>query len=129
MNTQVPAAVQAIFEKTKDDLVRRVETLDEAVTVLLDGKLDESLRARAERDAHKLTGSLGMFGLPRGSELARELEQALAGPDSPALSDGPRLAELVLALRRELDDAPTGSRANGHHEDNGHEDQTASDGQ
>ena len=95
MTTQVSAAVQAIFEKTRGELVRRVETLEEAVAAMLEGKLDESLRARAERDAHKLTGSLGMFGLPRGSELARELEQALAVLDGPALSDAPRLAELV----------------------------------
>jgi diguanylate cyclase (GGDEF)-like protein len=113
MTTRVPAAIQAIFETSKDELARRIETLDETVAALLDGKLDESLRAEAERDAHKLAGSLGMFGLPRGSELARELEQALAVPDGPELSEAPRLAELVLALRSQLDDAPAGSEDNG----------------
>jgi diguanylate cyclase (GGDEF)-like protein len=114
VTTQVPAAVQAVFAKTRGELARRVETLEETVAAMLEGKLDESLRARAERDAHKLAGSLGMFGLPRGSELARELEQALAVLDGPALSDAPRLAELVVALRSELDDAPAGSEENGH---------------
>ena len=122
MTTQVPAAIQAIFEKTRDELARRVETLEETVAAMLEGNLDESLRARAERDAHKLAGSLGMFGLPRGSELARELEQALAVLDGPALSEAPRLAELVLALRSQLDDGPSGS------EDNGHADPPLSDG-
>jgi diguanylate cyclase (GGDEF)-like protein len=108
VTAQVPAAVQAVFEKTRGDLARRVETLEETVAAMREGKLDESLRARAERDAHKLAGSLGMFGFPRGSELARELEQALDVPDGPAPSEAPRLAELVLALRSELDDAPAG---------------------
>ena len=98
MTTQVPAAVQAVFEKTRGELDRRVKTLEETIAAMLDGELDESLRARGERDAHKLAGSLGMFGLPRGSELARELEQALAMPDGPALSDAPRLAERPDAI-------------------------------
>ncbi|MDQ3677933.1 MAG: diguanylate cyclase [Actinomycetota bacterium] len=111
--SQVPATVQAVFERTRGELARRVQTLEETVAAMLEGKLDESLRANAERDAHKLAGSLGMFGLPRGSELARELEQALGVLDGPAPSEAPRLAELVLALRSQLDDAPVGSQDNG----------------
>ncbi|MDQ3318737.1 MAG: Hpt domain-containing protein, partial [Actinomycetota bacterium] len=95
---QVPAAVQAVWERSRNETIGRVGTLDEAVGALLDGALDEDLRARAERDAHKLAGSLGMFGFPRGSEVARELEQALA-PPGPAASDAPRLAELAIGLR------------------------------
>ena len=108
--TQVSAAVQAIFARRRDELGRRVKALEETVPALLQGQLDESLRARAERDAHKLAGSLGMFGLPRGSELAREIEEVLGVPDGPAPSAAPRLAELVLALRGQLEDAPVGSQ-------------------
>ena len=109
---QVPAAVQAVWERSWNETIGRVGTLDEAVGALLDGALDEDLRARAERDAHKLAGSLGMFGFPRGSEVARELEQALA-PPGPAASDAPRLAELAIGLRAELETPPAGPDANG----------------
>ncbi len=112
--TQVPAAVQAIFARSQDELGRRVRTLEEAVPALLEGQLDESLRAKAERDAHKLAGSLGMFGLPRGSELAREIEEVLGVPDGPVPAAAPRLAELVLALRGQLEDALVGSRDHSH---------------
>ena len=106
----IPAAIQAIWEKSREEVVRRVGTLEEAIGAMLDGRLDEDLRARAERDAHKLAGSLGMFGFPHGSELARELEQALA---APAPSEAPHLAELTLALVAEIDSQPAESQANG----------------
>ncbi len=108
---QVSAAVQAVFDKSRDELGRRVRTLEDAVTAMLAGQLDEGLRASARRDAHKLVGSLGMFGLSRGSELARELEHALI--DDPPLSEAARLAELVLALHGELECAPSGGREAG----------------
>ena len=112
--TQVSAAVQAVFAKSNNELGRRVETLEETLAALLEGRLEESLRAKAERDAHKLAGSLGMFGLPRGSELAREIEEVLGVLDGPAPADAARLDELVLAMRTELDDAPIGPQDDGH---------------
>lgn len=108
--SQVPAAVQAVFDRSRDELGRRVGTLEDAVAAILEETLDEELRGEAERDAHKLAGSLGMFGLPRGSELARELEHAFGVPASPTLSQAPRLAELTLQLRGELDGAPTAAQ-------------------
>jgi HPt (histidine-containing phosphotransfer) domain-containing protein len=53
-----------------------------------------ALRRDAEHEAHKLAGSLGMFGFPTGSELARELELMLEG-DAPIGDD---FAELVARL-------------------------------
>ncbi|MDQ4130758.1 MAG: Hpt domain-containing protein [Actinomycetota bacterium] len=100
---EVRAALQALFEKHGDEFDRRIQTLEEAVSAVRAGALDDELRGEANRDAHKLVGSLGMFGLPRGSELARELEQALASPGGPPASEAPRLAELVVALRQEIE--------------------------
>jgi diguanylate cyclase (GGDEF)-like protein len=114
--TSVPAAVQAVFQRSRGELSRRVGTLEEMVAAIVEGGLDESLRASAERDAHKLAGSLGMFGLPLGSELARELEHALAVPGGPAMAQAPRLAELVLMLRSQLDEAPSPTQDDAHAE-------------
>lgn len=102
----ISTAVQVVFEKSRGELSRRVATLEEMAAAMLEDRLDESLRAGAEREAHKLAGALGMFGLSLGSELAREIEQALAAPGGPAIARAPRLVELVLALRGQLDEAP-----------------------
>lgn len=59
-------------------------------------------REEAVTSAHQLAGSLGSFGLSRGSELAREVEHRLQGGEPP---DGD--AELVRAIAelRELIEA------------------------
>src|SRR5438045_1210391 len=55
----------------------RVEVLEEAAAALTNGGLDEELREHAAAEAHRLAGSLGMFGVPVGSDLALECEQTL----------------------------------------------------
>lgn len=98
----VPAAVQAVLDEHRGVLDQCVATVEAAVTAMVSAGLDEDLRARAERDAHKLAGSLGMFGLPRGSEVAAELERSLGVAGGPAAAELPRLAELVLDLQNQL---------------------------
>jgi len=110
MTVEISGVVKAAWERSRDQTVSRIETLEEAVSAVLDERLDEELRGRAERDAHKLTGSLGMFGFPRGSELARELERAF---QAPTLAEAPRLAELVLALSEEIESEPATSETTG----------------
>ena len=101
--TQLADHLQAIFENNKDYLALRIATLEQAVAAVLAGDLDEGLRTDAQRDAHKLVGSLGTFGLPRGSELARTLELRFARPHQPVVADDEHLLEAVTALRQELD--------------------------
>ena len=96
------AAIRAVFDQSRAELDRRVETVEDAIASLIGGHLEEELRAGAARDAHKLAGTLGMFGLSGGSESARELETALTLPGGPAPANAPRLAEAVLELREQL---------------------------
>ena len=98
------AGLEEIFRAHKHDFDQRVANVEGAVNAVASGTLDHELRARAERDAHKLAGSLGTFGLQRGTDLARELETTFA-PGRPAIdvSAGPRLSECVAALRDELE--------------------------
>lgn len=58
----------------------------------------ESARARARQAAHDLAGSLGSYGRPNGSELARRVEELLLADDGSA----PALRILVEALRSEV---------------------------
>lgn len=101
------AAVEAVWQGSRGEIAARAERLEEAVGALLGGTLDQSRRADAERDAHKLAGSLGMFGLTHGSLIAGELERSLAIEGGPSAADGARLSELVLELQTEIDGRQT----------------------
>lgn len=107
--SDVTAGLGRIFRAHKHDFDQRVATVEGAVQAISTGTLDHALRTSAERDAHKLAGSLGTFGLQRGTELARELETTFApgGPPVDAI-EGPHLSECIAALRGELDSALTG---------------------
>ena len=102
--SELSSGLSRIFRAHKDDFTQRVTMLEGAVKAISAGKLDHKLRASAERDAHKLAGSLGTFGLQRGTELARELETTLA-PGRPPIDaiNGLHLSKCVAALRDELD--------------------------
>ncbi|BAS59344.1 two-component transcriptional regulator [Leptolyngbya boryana NIES-2135] len=70
---------------------------------------DWTLQASATRQAHTLAGALGTFGFTEGSQIARNIEQILAGcPLKPrALT---QLQELLATLRRVID-VPASSSA------------------
>ena len=95
-------ALREIFEQSRPEIMAQVQVLEDAVAAALGGELHDDERERATREAHKLAGSVGTFGFPGASEHARELELSL-GAEAPAAAALPRLAELVLGLRRELE--------------------------
>jgi putative two-component system response regulator len=102
--SDVSVGLDRIFRAHKHDFDQRVATVAGAVEAISAGTLDHGLRASAERDAHKLAGSLGTFGLQHGTELARELETMFAAGRSPVDAvEGAHLSECVAALRGELD--------------------------
>lgn len=83
--------------------MQRVETLERAVLALMDGELDHELRELAETEAHALAGAVGSFGMRSGSRLARALEQSFSARHTLNRALAARLADQVLALRRELE--------------------------
>lgn len=99
--------VQALWEKFQGLLMAHVETLEEALAALVEGRLDEDLRQRAERDAHRLAGSAGMFGRHRASVLARGLEALFRGSGAIEATALPDALRQVERLRTELAHAPT----------------------
>lgn len=98
-NPKLAAAIRAIWEKAFKVVHHEISDLDRMIAQLQRGELDAPARGAAENTAHKLAGSLGTFGFPEASRIARELETRLRAP-SPA--DAPVLADLVLALRMQL---------------------------
>ncbi len=95
--------LQEIFLAHHDDFQQRVLCVEAAVAAIAAGKLCDALRAAGERDAHKLAGTLGTFGLQHGSALARELEQSLGAGRPPGATEASHLTGCVTALRREVE--------------------------
>jgi HPt (histidine-containing phosphotransfer) domain-containing protein len=89
----------ALWERNLPVLQERLARLDAASEAAVTGKLTPAMREDAASTAHKLAGSLGMFGYPRGTEFARKLEVLLTEPgDADALS----LRELASSLRESV---------------------------
>jgi HPt (histidine-containing phosphotransfer) domain-containing protein len=65
----------------------------------LTGTLSEASRTEALSIAHKLSGSLGMFGHHQGTDTARAMEQILRTPTPETLG---RLDALATRLREIL---------------------------
>ncbi|MEB3830651.1 response regulator [Phormidium sp. CCY1219] len=100
------AAVGKVWERFKDRIGDRVTTLEQASNALKSGELNSDLHAKAQREAHKLAGSLGTFGFSKGSEIAKEVEQLLR--DRPLeCEDGLHLSKLVVELRSQLERSPS----------------------
>ena len=95
------AAVAALWVEARPRALERVDAIEDAVAALMAGALDDASRDGARREAHKLAGSLGTFGVPEGSTIARGLELALEAGPQPA--DALALSEQVLALRRAVE--------------------------
>lgn len=97
------AALQAVWEQSRAEVLGQVEVIVEAITDALIGSLSDEARKQAAREAHKLAGSVGTLGFSTASRHARALEHALGAVDAPRSSDLPGLGELALALRHELE--------------------------
>lgn len=88
--------ISALWERSVPLISERLHGLDVACEAAVLGRLSPIMRRGATDAAHKLAGSLGMFGYPRGTELAREIEQLL---ESDGVVDAGFLRELVVELR------------------------------
>ncbi|WP_175528929.1 Hpt domain-containing protein [Granulicella pectinivorans] len=93
------ALLATMWEKNLPVLRERVAVLDRAAQAALAGALHDELRVEAAAVAHKLAGSLGMFGYPEGTRVARELEVELGETNTTKAA---RLEELVHTLRAVL---------------------------
>lgn len=97
------AARAAMWERSRETILDRVTTLEQAVRALLGGGLSEDARRDAERDAHKLAGAAGTFGFGHASTLAREAEHLLEGSEPIAVPAVLRLSTLAAELRQSLE--------------------------
>ena len=109
----VADAISQAWERFRGAVVARVDVVEAAAVAVLEGTLDAETRRAAEREAHKLAGSVGTFGFAHGSRLARELELLLGGSTPLGQAEALKLTDLAVALRRELAKPPALSAAAG----------------
>jgi len=98
------AAIAALWRDARPRALDRVATLEAAVAALRDGPLAADVGVEATREAHKLAGALGTFGMPAGTRHARTVEQRLAAGAAP--EDAAALAGEVAALRAVVEAGP-----------------------
>jgi HPt (histidine-containing phosphotransfer) domain-containing protein len=83
--------VAHLWERFRPLVAQRLDLIE----AFLDGN-PRVQREEAQRAAHNLAGSLGSYGRPEGSELARRIDLALSSDPT----DGPTDSDLQHLIRR-----------------------------
>lgn len=98
----IAEAMNRLWAQYLPQIEERVRTLELAAAAREAGLVTPSECEQATAAAHKLAGVLGMFGLPDGTELAREMEALYsAGPEAVSRANG-RPKEVAAQLRAML---------------------------
>ncbi|WP_392534137.1 response regulator [Nostoc sp. C117] len=95
-------SVNRVLERFRNSFAGQVVVLDRAKVALLAGNFNEDLHQHALHEAHKLAGSMGSFGYPEGSRLARKIEHLLLQDSSLSPDKISDFSQLVTALQQEL---------------------------
>jgi HPt (histidine-containing phosphotransfer) domain-containing protein len=95
----IEQALDRMWTRFLPDIRERAAMLDVAAKAAARGALNQAARADAQSAAHKLAGTLGTFGLARGTDLARELELLYAGSEGLEGAQAQRLAALAGEIK------------------------------
>lgn len=98
------AAIAALWVGARPRVLDRIGSIDVVIEGLAADTPAPEAVAVAAGEAHKLAGSLGTYGMPDGSRLAKELELLLEQPAGPA--DAPDAARLSAELRAIVETGP-----------------------
>lgn len=100
---RVEAATSKVWEKFQGKMLAQIAILGEAASALTAGNLTAELQQQAQQEAHKLAGSLGIFGFMEGSRLAKELEELLQLDYLQLEAEQVKqISELAAAIYREV---------------------------
>jgi len=100
---QTLAIVNRIWHRFKQRVSEQVGVLEQAVEALGQPELAQDLRQQARQEAHTLAGSLGTFGLPEGSKLARQIERLFQAEQPLSQTETANLRDWVRLLRQEIE--------------------------
>ncbi|MEH1868576.1 MAG: response regulator [Nostoc sp.] len=107
---QALMAVAEIWQRFQGRVEHQVRVLEQAIATLnQNNSLNPELLSLAAKEAHTLAGSLGTFGLPLGSKLARNIELLLSSGQILNKSEIGNLQSWVNLLRREIEGNDAGA--------------------
>jgi HPt (histidine-containing phosphotransfer) domain-containing protein len=95
---KIESLLSALWLRNRPIVEERLAFIDQAIEAAANGTLTTELREEAADNAHKLAGSLGMYGYNQGTHIAHEIEILL----DYRTPDHPRLSTLSAELRRTL---------------------------
>jgi len=107
-DANISVALDLMWARYQSQILERVMVLEAAASAVTARNLTASEREAAHAAAHKLAGSLGMFNLERGTNLARELEAAYKLESPPAPDEAGRLVSLAAELRAMIESRKSG---------------------
>ncbi|MGB5963814.1 MAG: response regulator [Coleofasciculaceae cyanobacterium] len=99
-------SLSKMWQKYESTFRNQLEVITLTNTALKEDKLTESLRQKAKQEAHRLAGSLGIFGFAEGSKLARLLEQLLDIEGAISQAQAGAFSQYVGELQQMLSQAP-----------------------
>jgi HPt (histidine-containing phosphotransfer) domain-containing protein len=103
MSDAIETALAEIWQRMRPIVLARISTVELATAALPTASLSDERIEAGYREAHKLAGVLGTFGLERGTRLARDLEEHLASPGAAA--EAVRLQRVASNLRATVEHA------------------------
>ncbi len=99
INDQIDDILLQLWQKNLPTIRERLDLMDQFGVAASTGTLAETTRIEALNIAHKLAGSLGMYGYQQGTELASKMERILKSPTPETLAT---LRMLATDLRESL---------------------------
>jgi HPt (histidine-containing phosphotransfer) domain-containing protein len=96
---EIAELLRTLWKQSLPTIRERLASLDDVVTEAEAGRLSAAQQAEGASVAHKLAGSLGMFGYHQGTEHARELELLLEREEHPSPLE---LRKVASSLRLSL---------------------------
>ena len=92
-----------VWQKVLPLMLTRLEAIERAQRELQAGKLTDDLRLDAAQQAHKLAGSLGVFGIQEASELAAKIEKILSRDESLNEESSEQLIDCFERLKNTIE--------------------------
>ncbi|WP_013323033.1 response regulator [Gloeothece verrucosa] len=93
------------WDKFKQKYQEQIEALEQLILDIEKNIGQKDLSKKAADNAHKLAGSLGVFGLHKGSRIAKKLEELLELETKIPQKNYQKLTELLTQLRKEIEQA------------------------
>jgi CheY-like chemotaxis protein len=105
-NDPLEFGLQHLWEGAQPEIERRLRVIESCVVAWRGGSVTNDIWMAAQREAHRLAGSLGVFGFDQATDLVRRLINLLGTAPNPGTApDSGRAnqaADALSALRREL---------------------------